>query len=376
MRAVRSGLAVLLAISVCGCVTYPRQALDKKSMSGVKRIAILPVSENPAEYRINMLKHPAGLFGALGGLALASELQQKSATITEAARRLGSPDIAAMLAAELESRLAGAGYTVVRLPTLKQKVRTDIDLGSLPFPPKDDVDAVLVVSMRTVGFWAESFVSDYRPEIRAVVVLAASDTRSALYAETLAYGIDYPTSQALLLAPDAKYSYADFDALVRNARQAFEGLRNGAPIIASRVAAGLDVPEAPRVVLARNDAAPKTRPSAAAGEAYPRTLDGPQTLAHFERHPEIRANPGRLAFTLTLLPGGKVERVCDSCPRTVGYGTMTPREDNGLVCFEWQTITYPDSGCFRLVQTGPTRFELRGASGERRIRYSVDADAR
>src|SRR6185295_17155765 len=73
MRAVRSGLAVLLAISVCGCVTYPRQALDKKSMSGVKRIAILQVSENPAEYRINMLKHPAGLFGALGGLALASE---------------------------------------------------------------------------------------------------------------------------------------------------------------------------------------------------------------------------------------------------------------------------------------------------------------
>jgi len=365
MRAVHCGAVLALAASLSGCVTHPRQPFAEASRPAIRKIAILPVSPDPQRYEINVIRNGAAVFGLLGGLVLLSELNARTDRISEAGRRYGTPDIGALIARELERRLTRAGYAAVRMETVRQKLKMQPDLSTLPFPTKAEADAVLVISMQTVGFWAESVNTAYRPEIRVVAALAETDTRKMIYAETFTYGVDYLGSDAIQIEPEPKYSYADFKSLERNTRRAFEGLRKGASVIASRVAVALAPPGTTAALL--DDPAPEPA-------RYPQTLGAPEMVAHFRRNTEIHANPGRLAFTLTILPDGSVKRVCEQCPVPVGFGTMTPKMDEGRVCFAWEKITYPRAGCFALVQTAPRRFELRGDAGERVMRYSVEAD--
>jgi hypothetical protein len=50
---------------------------------------------------------------------------------------------------------------------------------------------------------------------------------------------------------------------------------------------------------------------------------------------------------------------------------MVVKQDDALVCFDWGRVRYPASGCFKVVQTSPTDFQLRGAGIETVIGYSV-----
>ena len=38
---------------------------------------------------------------------------------------------------------------------------------------------------------------------------------------------------------------------------------------------------------------------------------------------------------------------------------------------KWTLVTFPDSGCYQLVQTAGDRFVLRGLNGERAIHLSL-----
>ena len=235
-------LVVSLALSLlplAGCIAHPRQAFDQASASAVKRIAVV---EPPAvaRYSVNYIKSAAGVFGLVGGLAKASDITTKADEITAKGRQLGVPNLAATIATELEKELASAGYDVSR----ERATGSDAGEGTGPVsaPASAEADAVLRIRLITVGFRAETSLSDYRPSIRAVVTLTSTRNQSVLYTERLAYGVDSGNDTITMLPVDPKYSFKDFDALMQNSEKAFEGLTKGAAVVAAHVAGKLSRP--------------------------------------------------------------------------------------------------------------------------------------
>jgi len=50
---------------------------------------------------------------------------------------------------------------------------------------------------------------------------------------------------------------------------------------------------------------------------------------------------------------------------------VTINADEGQICFAWTRVTYPASGCFKVVQIAVNRFRLRGIDVEHTIDYAV-----
>jgi len=109
--------------------------------------------------------------------------------------------------------------------------------------------------------------------------------------------------------------------------------------------------------------------SAAAAEGFPRVLSGDEIVSHFARHPSLDASLGRQSFKLIVQPDNSVERVCPGCRVTRGTGEIKLEADR--VCIRWTRVTFPDSGCYQLVQTAADRYTLRGLDRERPISYSA-----
>jgi len=106
--------------------------------------------------------------------------------------------------------------------------------------------------------------------------------------------------------------------------------------------------------------------------AASRALTGADLVQHIARFAATEFNPGaRVSFTMSISADGRAERVCKDCPAPTGTGTVTVKSDEGIVCFQWEKVTYPDSGCYRVVPTGANAFEMRGTKRERPIKYSL-----
>jgi hypothetical protein len=230
-------LVASLALSVlalAGCVTHQRQAFDQASATAVKRIVIV---EPPAvaRYSVYYIKSGAGAFGALGGFAKASDISEKADTITAKGRQLGVPSLTAMIATELEGELTRAGYEVSR----ERAAGPGDSTKPVSTPASTQADAVLRIQLVSAGFWAETSVSPYQPSIRGQVTLTSTRNQSVLYTERLAYGRDYSNDTITVLPADSKYSFNDFDTLMKNGDKAFEGLTKGARVIAAHVAGKL-----------------------------------------------------------------------------------------------------------------------------------------
>ncbi len=120
---------------------------------------------------------------------------------------------------------------------------------------------------------------------------------------------------------------------------------------------------------------PHSAPGVAAPPTYPRQLTGANLVAHFQRFSKIEINSRDSPRQLTFLPGGKVTSYCAGCPinhethspTRQGAVTLKPRE--GQVCFQWYFTTYPESGCFLLIETAPDNFALRKLHGNGTISY-------
>ena len=113
-------------------------------------------------------------------------------------------------------------------------------------------------------------------------------------------------------------------------------------------------------------------PAGVAGSgAFPRVMTAQELAAHFEHRTSIEARLGPQAFTLLIHPDKQVERECPGCRMPHGNGQMRIDADRAVVCFAWEHTKFPDSGCYRLVQTAADRFTLRGLDQERPIEYSA-----
>ena len=128
---------------------------------------------------------------------------------------------------------------------------------------------------------------------------------------------------------------------------------------------------------ARSERGQAPAPTPAAALTYPRTLSGQDIAAHFASYPSIEARRGeamptrQAPFTLRIKGDGTVERSCPRCFTPSASGSMVVKQDDAQVCFDWRRVPYPASGCFKLVQTSATDFQMRGVGFETVINYSV-----
>ena len=128
---------------------------------------------------------------------------------------------------------------------------------------------------------------------------------------------------------------------------------------------------------ARSERGQVPAPTPAAALTYPRTLSGQDIAAHFASYPSIEARRGeamptrQAPFTLRIKGDGTVERSCPRCFTPSASGSMVVKQDDAQVCFDWRRVPYPASGCFKLVQTSATDFQMRGVGFETVINYSV-----
>ncbi len=76
-------------------------------------------------------------------------------------------------------------------------------------------------------------------------------------------------------------------------------------------------------------------------------------------------------FTLKFVGDNRVERDCPTCRVPSGTGRVTINADEGQICFAWTRVTYPASGCFKVVQIAVNRFRLRGVDVGHTIDYAV-----
>ncbi len=128
---------------------------------------------------------------------------------------------------------------------------------------------------------------------------------------------------------------------------------------------------------ARSERGQAPAPTPAAALTYPRTLSGQDIAAHFASYPSIEVRRGeaiptrQAPFTLRIRGDGTVERSCPRCFTPSASGSMVVKQDDAQVCFDWRRVPYPASGCFKLVQTSATDFQMRGVGFETVINYSV-----
>jgi hypothetical protein len=108
---------------------------------------------------------------------------------------------------------------------------------------------------------------------------------------------------------------------------------------------------------------------ASSDDGFPRVLSGADIAGHFARHSNQDAQAGRQTFQLIVKQDNSIERVCPGCRVTQGSGEIKYEADR--VCIHWTRVTFPDSGCYQLVQTAGDRFVLRGLKSERAIHLSV-----
>ena len=109
------------------------------------------------------------------------------------------------------------------------------------------------------------------------------------------------------------------------------------------------------------------------GTQAARVLAGVELEQHLRRITGVLVNRNDRPFTLSIAADGRLRRICDICPVTSGNGVMTVDMKQGIVCLRWDNVTYPDSGCYRVVETADNTFEMRGTGRERPIGYSLGA---
>jgi len=227
-RAAAAGLAVLSA----GCAGVSSQQFNPQG-EPLKTIAFIDVP-NPAQYEAVDYGSKAGMFGAIGGAAIALDAKTMSETLTTAAKEARF-DYSREMQAAVAERLRRAGFKVVMLRAEREAPNALIpDYGKVSAA---DADALLDIDARMVGYATYNITDpDFRPYLQADVRLVSAKTSAVLYSEQVMFGYQNPYMSATQLPSDRKYYFKDFSALMADKPRAFEGWRQGTRAIADHIA--------------------------------------------------------------------------------------------------------------------------------------------
>jgi hypothetical protein len=224
--------AVALAVLSAGCAGVSSQQFNAQG-EPLKTIAFINVP-NPVQYEAVDWGSEAGMFGAVGGVAIQADAKTMSEALTKAAKE-ASFDYSREMQAAVAERLKRAGFKVVIVRAEREAPNKLIsDYGKVPAA---DADALLDIDARTVGYASYNIADpDFRPYVLADVRLVSAKSRAVLYSEQVMFGYSNPYMSATQLPSDQKYYFKDFSALMADKSRAFEGWRQGTRAIADHIA--------------------------------------------------------------------------------------------------------------------------------------------
>jgi hypothetical protein len=227
----------LIALLLAGCVQIPKQAFNRDASAHLKTLA-LSQGPNQDMYNAIIVGHPAAGFGLVGAVIIAAEQQTKSTRLTQA---IGVEEtrLQAHAATVFAEALTKAGYSVT---TFNVEKGTEADavlgLGRAAVP---GADAVLLAAVGG-AFVAAGTGGSYVPQMTVKAKLQDVKTGATLFEDTFTYGFASPNMKTVHVAADAKYAWADMDALVKDPEMTRQALRDGAAAIAAQIAADLKRP--------------------------------------------------------------------------------------------------------------------------------------
>jgi hypothetical protein len=231
---------LLLALAMTACVSVPpRQAFNREAIQ-VKSISVLPA--RASEANVVIMNNPGYQFGLIGALVaeanLAGKREKLRTQLTQA-----SFDQDAYLREALGAALEKRGYTVAWPESLveagTQKAKRDQWGLRKSYAPSNEPAMQLDVNYGFIGYAAagSSSQAPYRPTVTMSVRMKGADGTSTLFTDTFVYNNVFPMlNDAVVIEPDARFTYPDFDDLDAADAQSAEGLRVAISALAEKIA--------------------------------------------------------------------------------------------------------------------------------------------
>lgn len=228
---VRIYAALAVSALLVGCGAIPKQDFNAAANTHVKKIAVVTGTE-PDEYMVQLVHHPGGSFGLIGGMVAAADMASKSSTFTSAAQP-NMPELFSVIEQELAALETDGRYDL-EIAGLRKGDNSKFLDDYKTFV--GEADAVLDIRLKIVGYRALYPTSPYVPTVMATSQLVDVKTNQVLYEATLHYGEPWIKRDGLVqIDNDSAYAFSDFNALTHDVDKASEGMVAGAKAVAHRI---------------------------------------------------------------------------------------------------------------------------------------------
>jgi len=220
-------LVLLITIGLSACVTAPKpQAFNREANVALKRVQILPLQVKPVQ--LMMFNNPANSFGLVGALIAESSREskekwlQKTTTAAKFEHRV-------LFREKFAAAMLERGYELRWPEQLQGEIPSDKrDAFGLrkDYGRVEGVDAQLDIGLMFVGYAAAGAGAGepYRPTVNASARLVSADGTQILFSDLVFYHNVTNNQTAIILEPDPKYAYPNFDDMEAAGTVAVDGL--------------------------------------------------------------------------------------------------------------------------------------------------------
>jgi hypothetical protein len=240
----RLALLVLATAILAGCVSSPkRQAFNAEANPDIRSIEVLQTRES--EVQTFIVNNPGASFGLIGGLIAEADRASKTNKL-QAHLEAASFDHERVLADTLKAALEAEGYEVTMPSPLVEseddKAKRDAwGLRKVKPSGTTEANALLDINFGFVGY-ASAGAGDsapYRPTVMLSARLLDAETGEVLFSEQVLYNNVFNNRDAIIIEPDARFAYPDFDDLDAAGEASAEGMRLAIEAAALRMAKAL-----------------------------------------------------------------------------------------------------------------------------------------
>jgi hypothetical protein len=233
----RTNTFVLLAAValLAACAPMKKQAFNREAGTRIATLVLVQWASPEDGYHAEVDAHPGNSFGLIGGLIAEADNSSKGKSLTTAVKPQETR-LRERMTARLQERLAAAGYTsnVFVLPPGTMNDERLVD----SVKANAQGDALLIVNVRA-GYKAAGTSTGYIPELSTYVKAVDYASKAVLYEDLFSYGYTTPQSQHVHFDADARYRFANIDALTADPARTRQAWYDGVDLIAAQIATDL-----------------------------------------------------------------------------------------------------------------------------------------
>lgn len=222
MRAFRWAAVMVVAVLLLGCAMPPKVPFDRTA-GDVKSIGIITPSfpDSPTVVLASTVGQSFGLIGGLIDAAMQADREAKFKGLLEEQKFSTQDRFVEFLVKDLQA----TGYTVSMIPAKREG---NAFAKQYPTDSPSKVDAYLDLVTLRYGYVAAGVGSStpYRPFFIVQTRLVSARDSSLLMQDNVIYNSIRPGGdEAITIAPDPAYGFANFDALMGDPKTATTGLQ-------------------------------------------------------------------------------------------------------------------------------------------------------